>query len=55
MKTRTINHIKFVQEESEGFSDRLRETALKEQDAFALRLEQEGDDFNANPEDQTPE
>ena len=44
MKTRTINHIKFVQEESESFSEKLREVTLKEQDAFTARLEAEGDE-----------
>jgi hypothetical protein len=39
MKGRTITYIKFVAEESEGFNDRIRETALKEQEAFAARLE----------------
>lgn len=40
MKQRTITYIKFVGEESEGFNDRLREAALKDQDAFAQRLEE---------------
>ena len=44
MKTRTINHIKFVQEESESFSEKLREVTLKEQDAFTARPEAEGDE-----------
>jgi len=45
MKSRTITYIKFVGEESEQFNDRLRETALKEQEAFANRLEEQGDDM----------
>jgi hypothetical protein len=45
MKQRTITYIKFVGEESEGFNDRLREAALKDQDAFAQRLEEQGEEM----------
>ena len=31
-------------EESEGFNDRIKETALKEQDLFAAKLEAEDED-----------
>ena len=46
MKQRTITFIKFVVEESEGFSDRIREAALKDQDDFVAKLDAEdGDAF----------
>jgi hypothetical protein len=38
-----------VVEESEGFSDRIRDAALKEQDAFVAKLDaDDGDDFGAD-------
>jgi hypothetical protein len=39
MKNKTIAFIKMVAEESEGFSDRIREAALKESDAYAAKIE----------------
>ena len=45
MKQRTITYIKFVGEESEQFNERLREGALKDQEKFTERLDEEGDGF----------
>ena len=55
MKTKTINFIKFVGEESEGFSDRIRDAALKDQDDFVAKLDAEEDfldDENMSEEQQ---
>ena len=49
MKSKTINFIKFVVEESEGFSDRIRDAALKDHDDFVAKLEaDDGDDLLAD-------
>ena len=49
MKSKTINFIKFVVEESEGFSDRIRDAALKDHDDFVAKLDaDDGDDFLAD-------
>ena len=55
MKSKTINFIKFVVEESEGFSDRIRDAALKDHDDFVAKLDAEEDfldDENMSEEQQ---
>ena len=51
MKTKTIEFIKFVNEQAELFSEKLRDLALKEQVLFEERLNAMGDDL-PGPEDE---
>lgn len=53
MKQRTITFIKFVVEESEGFSDRIRDAALKAQDDFVAKLEESDNEEDGIAENMT--